>query len=438
MKAEIFDAASLQLQRGRNLVEASAGTGKTFAIAMLVLRFLTEEKGAGNQAIPLEKILIVTFTKAATKELRQRIRSRLVEARNILEGWEDEEKKRGFDLPLRKWAENIVAEGRQQRVDLLLRKALCDIDQAPIFTIHGFCQRMLGEQALESSQAFDCELLSDIDTLRLDIARDYWRDLFYHGDGGVESLLLVDKRFASPEKLLQSLDKVSEGSHFVPCGDFDEKISCYKKSLAWHLENIRCWFSANGETFFTKLCEAEESGYLNKNKSFIRKWREWWQELTTWCRSDQSRTFFSYPEWLAKETFIEGGFLRKDHLSFVDDWPFYLKAQEFLQQCEKFRSIHRFHFASFLQQETVLRLTRNGYMSQNSSIIHLSTALKKKESAWLRATLANRFDVALIDEFQDTDSLQYHIFSSVFGRGDKYLYMIGDPKQAIYGFRGAD
>ena len=143
---EIFDSARVQLRRGINLVEASAGTGKTYAIAMLVLRLVTE------QAIPIDRLLVVTFTKAATSELRERIRRRLAEARDLLRNPSVE-----ADLTLQDWATGIT----DRTVALeRLAAALCDIDCAAIFTIHGFCQRMLQEQALESSQLFQVELMN--------------------------------------------------------------------------------------------------------------------------------------------------------------------------------------------------------------------------------------------------------------------------------------
>ena len=131
MSAEkkVFDVVSSRLQRAVHLIEASAGTGKTYAIAMLVLRFVTES------ALKIEDILLVTFTRAATEELAERIRKRLVEGRRLLEGSAQQ-----GDETLCLWAETVSdPELALQRI----RTALIDIDRAQIFTIHGFCQRML-------------------------------------------------------------------------------------------------------------------------------------------------------------------------------------------------------------------------------------------------------------------------------------------------------
>ena len=137
-KYQIFDAARHRLTRGINIVEASAGTGKTYAIGMLVLRALVELN------VPIEKILIVTFTKAATEELKSRIRTRLVEARDLLDKKEEKSEK-NTDQTLLDWA--LTISDREQALNRL-QLALYDIDRAGIFTIHGFCQRMLVEHGL--------------------------------------------------------------------------------------------------------------------------------------------------------------------------------------------------------------------------------------------------------------------------------------------------
>ena len=142
-----FDAASARLHRGVNVVEASAGTGKTYAIAMLVLRFVVEHN------VPVEELLVVSYTRAATEELRSRIRDRLLEARTILTS--SKKQNTCDDKALIQYIETLPdATLALERLEL----ALLDMDRAAVFTIHSFCQRMLQEQALESGQFFDMEL----------------------------------------------------------------------------------------------------------------------------------------------------------------------------------------------------------------------------------------------------------------------------------------
>ena len=140
-----FNPVSTELLTGTNLIEASAGTGKTYAIAMLALRFVVE------QELDIKQILVVTFTKAATEELKDRIRTRLAEARHAIN-----KSHSNIDPNITLWLDGLAIE--PELILQRLNNALLDIDQAGIFTIHGFCQRILAEHALESGQLFDSEL----------------------------------------------------------------------------------------------------------------------------------------------------------------------------------------------------------------------------------------------------------------------------------------
>ncbi|MGZ8152639.1 MAG: UvrD-helicase domain-containing protein, partial [Methylovulum sp.] len=167
MQTDYFDPVKTSLRKGVNLIEASAGTGKTYAIAMLALRFVVE------QDIPIEQLLVVTFTKAATEELKSRVRSRLAEAKKALTSDQN-----GIDDNILNWLNNldIAPELIKQRLSL----ALLDIDTASIFTIHGFCQRVLREHALESGQLFDAELTDDLVAIKQSCADDFWRKQVYN------------------------------------------------------------------------------------------------------------------------------------------------------------------------------------------------------------------------------------------------------------------
>ena len=230
----VFDAARLELTRGINLVEASAGTGKTYAIGMLVLRAVVELRQ------PIDRILIVTFTKAATEELKTRIRARLVEARDLLSGALSEGK---IDATLLDWAASV--DDIPAAIDHL-QLALYDIDRAGIFTIHGFCQRMLVEQALESGQLFDVELLADIDQVRNEVADDFWRRHIYSLDPLPCSLLTG--QFGAPEQLLASVNAVfnDNGRLDPPVGSIAEILAELQTAMA----AMVCWWTANKESLY--------------------------------------------------------------------------------------------------------------------------------------------------------------------------------------------
>jgi len=190
-----FDLLNSPLQ-GTNLIEASAGTGKTYAITGLFLRLILEK------ALFVDQILVVTYTVAATEELRDRIRRKLREAIAAFSSGQSGDQ----------FLEDLVRKvrGRQDAV-ARLQVALHDFDEAPIFTIHGFCQRTLHERAFESGSLFDTELITDPESLPEEIASDFWRRHFYPAPP--ELVSYAQKKKYSPGYFLDLLRRKT------PCQD---------------------------------------------------------------------------------------------------------------------------------------------------------------------------------------------------------------------------
>jgi len=145
---------------GVNLIEASAGSGKTYTISRIFLRLLMERH------FTVERILVVTFTEAATKELRGRIRAMLAAARQALSGVEPE------DPILGKLAARYSRSDSMKR---WLESALRGFDEAAIYTIHGFCRRVLHENAFESAALFETELITEQEAIFQEVVDDFWR-----------------------------------------------------------------------------------------------------------------------------------------------------------------------------------------------------------------------------------------------------------------------
>ena len=165
MKAEPLDLFNCPLD-GISLIEASAGTGKTWNICGLYMRLLLE------RGLQVQQILVVTFTNAATAELRERIRSRIAETLARL---------RSGPASPDPFVDSLLDSLRQQHqledlaMERLLDLALQTFDEASIFTIHGFCQRALGDTPFTAGMPMTLELLSDDSDLRLEIVLDFWR-----------------------------------------------------------------------------------------------------------------------------------------------------------------------------------------------------------------------------------------------------------------------
>ena len=421
----IFDSVNMELKKGINLVEASAGTGKTYAIAMLVLRAVVE------LAVPVDKVLVVTFTKAATEELRSRIRTRLAEARNLLAGSPPAHGKP--DETLLAWVSTI--RDRQAAFNLL-QLALADIDRAGIFTIHGFCQRMLVEQALESGQLFEVELLTDIDHVRTEVADDYWRTRIYNLAPLPCSLVM--QSYNTPEKLLASvIQACKENCQIEPvAGSLAETGARLDAVMA----GLKSWWQMYSRQLFDNFQAGIEAGFFKGD--FCSDFAGWYLALGDFF-AGKSHVMPKNIERLSRQYLVDelnGNKLRGEKKQiYLDAWilPEEL-VEELLAAAKEFLLTLRVQLAEKLRAEVAHRLEVQGAMGFDDLILRLSRALRGDRGQDLKILLGARYAVALIDEFQDTDSAQWHIFSSIFSSPGHYLYLIGDPKQAIYKFRGAD
>ena len=419
---EEFDAATIVLTKGINLVEAAAGTGKTYAIGMLVLRAVVELE------VTLDKILIVTFTKAATEELRSRIRVRLAEARDLLQN-----RYSGEDQTLLNWS---AALPDKQSALVRLQTALMDFDRAAIFTIHGFCQRMLAEQALESGQLFETKLLADIEGVIFEIRDDYWRKHIYALP--VQLCQLVVQEFSTPEALFASVRKsAGRPAPIVPSGTDLEKS---KAKLFELIAALRDWWLAHGAQLQVSFQEAMSQNHFKLN--FANGYDDWAASFAKFCEEPDG-ILPSPLEWLDEEILrdeLNGSKIRGEKKAkYFDGWnlPNDLARQLRAARDEYILAL-RILLAVSLREEVARRLSRKGLMGFNDLIRNLAAALDDANGFLLVEQLAKKYQVALIDEFQDTDLDQYTIFSRLFGTSSHWLYLIGDPKQAIYSFRGAD
>lgn len=430
MKINNFDPVKTGLLKGVTLIEASAGTGKTYAIAMLVLRFVVE------QGIAIEKLLVVTFTKAATDELKDRVRCRLSEARSALDGHTEQ-----IDNNIVDWLAglDIAPELIRQRLTM----ALLDIDQAGIFTIHGFCQRVLREHALESGQLFDAELTGDLLAIKQACADDFWRKQIYQRSAWEVAVLTAD--YKSPDALLGSV----AGFSGTGLGTF---IYPVLESLDDALKELQLLVGVVNESAeacanILRNCFAEEKFKTSYTDTFECHYAE----LSAWLSGTSTQIPDAEALHLLTEKALtdalngnkfrtnktQSGEQRKAEYLVelaIETTAFDALAAAFKQITLAFRRT----LVDSLHDELDKRLQQLNVLSFDNLISRLAEALQSEKGALLSVELQQRFEVALIDEFQDTDDSQWHIFSTLFAVPSQYLYLIGDPKQAIYKFRGAD
>ncbi len=406
---------------GTNLIEASAGTGKTYAIACLYLRLLIEK------GLTPDRILVVTFTEAATEELRGRIRGRIREALDVFAG---RPTKDPFLLGLAA-NENRGGPGRDQSMDLLHR-AITSFDTASIFTIHAFCLRALQDNAFESGSLYDTELVTDPSGMFQETVDDFWRMKFF----GDQAPLLENalRNRCSPETFAAFAGKMLENPKMKILPDLGSRNreSIDRECLSAFEEVRREW----------KERREEIVELLEKDKGLSRSEKAYRADLLPGLfEGMDSFTGADNPFNLFKgfEKFCVSGILKETKKTG--------KAPEhpFFDACERLRKLveGRFLFLKwelleFCRERLPLRKRTANIRFFSDLLNDLYEALCGGAGDGLAECLRGKYHAALIDEFQDTDPVQYDIFQKIYDRPDTPLFLIGDPKQAIYSFRGAD
>ncbi|MBN2125681.1 MAG: UvrD-helicase domain-containing protein, partial [Deltaproteobacteria bacterium] len=417
-----FDILSSPLE-GTNLIEASAGTGKTYTVAGLFLRLVLEKGFA------VSEILVVTFTQAATEELKDRIRSRLREALAAFTRGETGDPFLGVLLQ---------RHGREALSLSRLREALYDFDRAAVFTIHGFCRRMLSEKAFESRSLFDTELVTDLEDLKREIIEDFWRRRFY----GASSLFVryALSRGFSPEGLLAMIGPWASwpGVRIIPEAAPPDPLPLEEDFRDALDEVRRIWQGERDDVL--RILDAHEG--LNRNLYRRERIPEWAEGMDAFLALESpTPIFFKGFEKLTLGEILRA--VKKGH-----DPP----THPLFGSCDRLRSagdvlaeVYEQHLISlkrslygYLDEELDRRKRAGNIQSFDDLLIRLEGALRGRGGERLSRAVGGIFKAALIDEFQDTDPVQYAIFKRIFGEAGSILFLIGDPKQAIYSFRGAD
>lgn len=426
-----LDHLNIELS-GMNLIEASAGTGKTYAIACLYLRLLIE-----LNLLP-EQILVVTYTEAATKELRGRIRNRIKEALGVIDGAQtDDPFLEGLRAKILKQDEHDVQNDSSDNNYLIrarerLDRALKSFDTASIFTIHGFCQRALQDNAFESCSLYDIRLVTDQAKLLQEIADDFWRMYFFNDHAPLLASAL--KRKYSPDYFLKFLHGM--------LGNPDLKITPQFSHEEIHEIENKCM------TGFMKLQdEWDKSGAiikeiltthkgLSRSKDNYREdaVHELINNMTDFLSGDNPFEIFNGFEKFCTER-IENQKLKKypppQHV-------FFDHCQELKNRVDERFLALLWELVVFCKKELPERKIKKNIRFFDDLLNDLYKALYREENETFAVILREKYRAALIDEFQDTDPVQYDIFRKIYAESGCPLFLIGDQKQAIYSFRGAD
>jgi exodeoxyribonuclease V beta subunit len=417
---------------GARLIEASAGTGKTFTIAGLYLRLLLghgtsevgvngEEPSRHQQPLTVDQILVVTFTEAATAELRDRIRARIHDARIAFS------RGQSGDPVIAPLLEDIDDHAGAAKI---LLNAERQMDEAAVYTIHGFCQRMLTQNAFESGSRFDNEFVTDESHLKAQVVADYWRKQFYplplQLAGEVRNI------WGSPSALLADVNRYLTGA---PLKLTVEAMSGDLQSLHnSNLDKIRAlkaqWL-ASQEDFLPIISGSD----VNKRSYTKKSLPTWLEAVTTWAQSETHD--YQYPDKLEK--FAQSTLNEKTPKGTAPCHEVFEAIDTFLAQPADMKAPLLAHAITHCRTMLAAAKEQKQWLSFDDLLTQLSASIDVDEQSLLVERIRALYPVAMIDEFQDTDPLQYSIFSRIYLDSSQCgLFMIGDPKQAIYGFRGAD
>uniref|UniRef100_UPI00333FBD63 UvrD-helicase domain-containing protein n=1 Tax=Gemmatimonas sp. TaxID=1962908 RepID=UPI00333FBD63 len=421
-----FNVVHSPFAEGVSLVEASAGTGKTFNIAMSVIRLLLEERAPNVPLVDrVGNILVVTFTVAATDELVARIRTMLRWADEVYQG-----RPTGAPYATGQLLRQLAA-GRESLAKARITAALAELDTLAVFTIHGFCKRILDEFALESGTAFGAALLEDDQELLLGAMQDWWRRRFYD-DAALAGYAVTHgwgpTTFAEDFALWSRFPDVTVD----PAPSIDAARAAVQHAVAdfaavWNEDAFRALITDMQWTKDAPCGNADALADLMRQATAAVAGDLGAAEVV-----GRSLGVEALQEVAGKRSNAD-----KAKRAAIAEWPIAMAASSLAEALTTFEQAVRMDCFAQVRHAMQEEKRRRNALGFDDLLERLSRALQAQGSNGLLAkAIRSQFHAALIDEFQDTDLHQFRIFDTAFA--GKPLFLIGDPKQAIYAFRGAD
>lgn len=407
-----FDALTVPLQES-NLIEASAGTGKTYSIAILALRLVLELR------VSIKEILMVTFTKAAVAELQDRIRLFIRTAYKASHG------KRINDDNISKLVEQAIKNSSEEEVQQLLRDAVLLLDDTSVLTIHGFCQQTLNEFAFETNQLFGAEMMPDIQPIIENEVNKFWRKQVTTLPVNLLKKIINDE---SRNSIMQIIKEHLSGKKYL---GFDEtknyEITKEVRNL-WMKE--LAILDEKEQLLRTALCQ-----YVEDNAD----------QISNKCSGNSYARNNTLPLLQSPLEFLNFIASKRDLSNII---KVHSDIVERLTECEIVAEETNLSIQSIIQKLYFLAIEevaagvqifkeKNNILGYDDLIGNLHHALVGRKNPSLAKALQRKYKAVFVDEFQDTDRQQFEIFDAAFN-GFSTLFYIGDPKQSIYAWRKAD
>ncbi|MGA1737593.1 MAG: UvrD-helicase domain-containing protein, partial [Pseudomonadales bacterium] len=399
-------------------------------------------------ALRIDEILMVTFTRAATAELRDRLGQRL---RGALQAFLDPEPPKDAFLA-QLWNQSADRFRDQAR----LRAALGQLDEAPVFTIHGFCHRALLEGALEQASPFTFENLEDDKALQREALRTAWRQGFYCASASLQALWL--RVWASPEKCERLFSSWLAPGALTFWGVPEDDLDALGAALAQALVELRgAWAGRNEDPAVLGLADFGKAGTgwgalterynarsrgpgkpsLQSDLDAVLGTATPLPEALKALLGEGKKKKDSMLGAFTPEAFVETPV--KKGQSAVSGGALASAAEALVNAAEAFEAGLTHTLFRAFQEALAAHKDQRQLRGPEDALRQLAASLRGASGKALAERLAARYPLAFIDEFQDTDPVQLEIFEALYPVGGPgTLVLIGDPKQAIYGFRGAD
>ncbi len=408
-----FNASAVNLEN-RNLIEASAGTGKTYSIAILVLRLIIEKN------FSVKEILMVTYTKAAVAELEERIRLFVKTAFSFAKN------DKVNDTTIEDIVTRNIKTLGQDVVYTRLQKAVLSLDESSVLTIHRFCQNALTEFAFETDQLFDAEAISDISEITLNEVNQFWRTYITTIEVDLLSILLDS---LNRDDIFKIVNEVLGGKEFLTNLEvIDDLLINHDKQLevAKDLETIHDLEIIKKQEFIDFVIENSDllRERTSKNKNAIASFMK---------AIDDPEEFFAVFEKKYSVNYVPA--LYPELLLIFSEKQLFSIEYSKLKNSAVY-SIYTLSIPIITDAIQQFKQAQN-IITFDDMITHLHHAVTTKTNEPLYKALQQKYKAVFVDEFQDTDKLQYEIFDTVF-KSPTVLFFIGDPKQSIYSFRKAD
>ncbi len=450
-----MDINKIKLENNFKLIEASAGTGKSFTLAHLVLRNVLE-----NKLIP-EEILLLSFTKNTCSDLRDKILSRFCKLKLFLQNPEGTQ----IDNTLLEWYKHY------QKEETNPKKLILDIDnfinaiyKLKVTTFHAFCKNILEEYSIDIGSTQDPYIENNIDNLYQDIIDDLWIEKFLNLDPEIISAVnqkKISSKYGSKINksffvgILKNIDQENICKFEIMNKYKNIDISNYLKEFLHINWNEFCLeWNNNGEELYLQLILLgkliKENGgksqiYTSKprNNKFVQIIK-WIEEINNRLDSeDISQLLYD----ISKEDLLFKYFYNKNIDKEINKLDLSLDLSRFKLLQDKIYKIKEGFFTEFVRIFIQLAYIKLNTLKKSLSIFNFNDLIKTVENKYLLSDLTNdkslsniqnRFKCVLVDEFQDTDNIQWSIIKKFFCTKNHFLLCVGDPKQAIYKFRGGD